>query len=169
VVERRADGESILVIGYGNALRSEDGIGPRVAEAIAAARYPGVQVRSVSQLLPELAAELAEAGIVVFVDALADPSRTTVELTHIAAREITDWSTHSADPGTLLALTRAVYGRTPLAWWLTVPGRNLDIGEGLSAVAEAGMRQAIALLKMFLQTKTRCSLPAGEKTCTNGA
>lgn len=155
MVERRADGESILVIGYGNALRGDDGIGPRVAEAIAAGSYSGVQARSVCQLLPELAAELAEAGIVVFVDALADPGRTTVGLTHIAAGKITDWSTHTADPRTLLALTQAVYQRTPEAWWLTVSGQNFDVGEGLSAIAEEGVRQAIVLLNKLLQTKTR--------------
>jgi hydrogenase maturation protease len=168
VVERKADGESILVIGYGNALRSDDSIGLRVAEAIAAANYPGVQVRSVCQLLPELAAELAEARIVFFVDALEHHGRAAVELTPVAAKETTNWSTHTADPRTLLALTRAVYGRTPRAWWLTVPGRNFDVGEGLSVVAEADMRQAIALLNKLVQTKTRCSLPAGENTCTIG-
>lgn len=161
VVDRRADGETILVIGYGNALRSDDGIGTRVAQSIAAANYPGVQVRSVCQLLPELAAELAEAGIVLFVDALADRSRSALELTPVSAGEITDWSTHTADPRTLLALTRAVYKRTPEAWWLTVSGQNFDLGEGLSAVAEEGVRQAIALLNKLLQTKMRCDLPPG--------
>jgi hydrogenase maturation protease len=157
----------ILVIGYGNELRGDDGIGPRVAEYIAAANYPGVRVRSVCQLMPELAEELAEARMVIFMDALADPSHSAVELTLVEAEEITDWCTHTADPRTLLALVQAVYGRTPEAWWLTVPGRNFDFGEGLSSAAEEGVCQAIARIKKLIQAKTPCRPSAGEKTCTN--
>lgn len=167
MVETEANVGSILIVGYGNELRGDDGIGPRVAEHIAAANYPGVRVRSVCQLVPELAAELAEARMVLFVDALADPDRTAVELTPVAAEEITDWSTHIADPRTLLALTRAVYRRTPEAWWLKVPGRGFDFGEGLSAVAEEGVRQAVARIKKLIQTTAQLRPRAGEKTCTN--
>ncbi|HEY7314695.1 MAG TPA: hydrogenase maturation protease [Gemmataceae bacterium] len=152
MIETEANVGSILVVGYGTELRGDDGIGPRVAEDIAAANYPGVRVRSVCQLVPELAAELSEARMVLFVDALADPSRTAVELTHVGAEEITDWNTHIADPRTLLALTRAVYRRTPDAWWLTVPGRDFDFGEGLSALAEEGVRVAVARIKKLIQT-----------------
>jgi hydrogenase maturation protease len=149
----------ILVVGYGNELRGDDGIGPRVVEAIAAANYPGVRARTVFQLVPELAAELVEAGTIVFVDALADPSRIAVEMARLEAEEIADWSTHAADPRSLLALTRAVYGRTPEAWWLMVPGRNFALGEGLSPIAEANARRAVARLKRLIQAKTSCRCP----------
>jgi Ni,Fe-hydrogenase maturation factor len=117
--------------------------------------------------VPELAAEVAEARIVIFVDSLVGSSRAAVEFAPLEVEEITDWCTHNADPRTLLALTRAVYRRTPEAWWLTVPGGNFDLGEGLSSAAEEGVRQAVELIKKWLQTKTRCRLPAGEETCTN--
>ena len=58
-----------LVIGYGNTLRGDDGIGPAVAEAVAALGLPGVRVIVAHQLTPELAADLADAQLVVFVDA----------------------------------------------------------------------------------------------------
>jgi hydrogenase maturation protease len=146
--------QHILVIGYGNPLRRDDGIGPRVAEAIAAANYPSVHVRPVRQLVPELVADIAEARMVVFVDALADPSRTTVELMPLHDAEITDWSTHTAHPRALLALTRAIYQRVPEAWWLTVPARDFDFGEGFSSVAAEGVRQAIALFNKLIQTRS---------------
>jgi hydrogenase maturation protease len=145
---------TILVIGYGNELRRDDGLGPRVAGAVAAANHPGVRVRTVCQLVPELAAEIAEACLVVFVDALADPNRSAVELAPVAAAEFSAWSTHRADPRTLLALTRAVYARMPEAWWLKVPGRDFAFGEGLSSAAEENLGQAIARLNRLLQVKT---------------
>jgi hydrogenase maturation protease len=158
VAEYRLSNETILVIGYGNELRGDDGLGPFVAEAIAAANYPNVQVRTVFQLVPELAAELAEARVVIFVDALADPSRIAVELASVEAEEITDWSTHIADPRALLALTQAVYGRTPEAWWLMVPGRNFDFGAELTSAARENGRQAVARLNTLIQAKTRYGL-----------
>lgn len=142
VTERGTDSGTILVIGYGNELRGDDGLGPRVAQDISAANFPGVQVRSVCQLVPELAAEVAEARMVIFVDAAVDPDRITVELTPMTVHEATDWSTHIADPRTLIALTRTVYGRTPEAWWLTVPGQNFGFGEGLSTIARANAKNA---------------------------
>lgn len=157
----------IVVIGYGNAMRSDDGLGLRVAEAIAEANYPGVRVRTVFQLVPELAPELAETRLVIFVDALVDSGGSVVALTPVEAEEITDWSTHAADPRTLLALTRSVFGRTPEAWWLKVPGRQFDFGEGLSSTAEDRMRQAISRIEELIQAKTQCRPRAGDKTCTN--
>jgi hydrogenase maturation protease len=167
VAEHGTSSQTILVIGYGNELRGDDGLGPRVAEAISASNYPSVQVRTVFQLMPELAAELAEAGLVIFVDALADPGRIAVELTPVGTEEITDWCTHTADPRALLALTWAVYGWRPEAWLLTVAGQNFAFGEGLSSIAEENVRQAIVRIKELIQAKTRCRPPAGEKTCMN--
>jgi hydrogenase maturation protease len=58
-----------LVIGFGNTLRSDDGVGPRVASVVAGWGLPGVVAIAVHQLGPELAEPLAEAGRAFFVDA----------------------------------------------------------------------------------------------------
>jgi len=145
----------ILVIGYGNELRGDDGLGPLVAKSVAAADIPGVRVLSVRQLLPEFAADLAQARLVVFVDASDAWSESGVEVRSLAAETATDWCTHRADPRTLLALTRTIYGQTPEAWWLTASGRNFDFGEGLSGVAEENARQALACLKRLILPKTQ--------------
>jgi hydrogenase maturation protease len=46
----------ILLIGYGNTLRNDDGVGVRIAEIIAEENRPHVQVIATHQLTPELAA-----------------------------------------------------------------------------------------------------------------
>lgn len=141
----------ILIIGYGNEQRGDDGIGLRVAAAIATAQHPGVRVLTCFQLVPELAADLTDARLVVFVDALADPERAGVEVRRITAAETTEWSTHSGDPRALLALTHAVYGRTPEAWWVTVSGEHFGFGEGLSPFAEENARQAREHIKTLIE------------------
>ncbi len=47
----------ILVLGYGNELRGDDGLGPLVARTVADANIPGVRVLTARQLLPEFAAD----------------------------------------------------------------------------------------------------------------
>jgi hydrogenase maturation protease len=144
----------ILVIGYGNELRGDDGLGPLVAKSVAAANLPGVRVLSARQLLPEFAADLAQARLAIFVDASEAWSESGAEVRSLAAETATDWCTHRADPRSLLALTQAIYGQIPEAWWLTASGRNFDFGERLSGVAEENARQALTCLKSLIQAKT---------------
>ena len=60
----------LLVIGYGNTLRRDDGVGPKVVEALATENLPGVQPLVCPQLTPEIAASRdAPRG---FVDAAVD-------------------------------------------------------------------------------------------------
>ena len=63
----------VLVIGYGNSLRGDDGVGPRVAELAAAdPRLAGAVVAAHHQLTPELALDMSAARLVVLVDATTD-------------------------------------------------------------------------------------------------
>ncbi|MFN8474355.1 MAG: hydrogenase maturation protease [Anaerolineae bacterium] len=141
---------SALVIGYGNDLRGDDGIGPRVADAVAAWRQPGVEALTLTQLAPEVAANLASAERVVFVDADARPDAAGVALQRLDAAPEVGALTHGAHPRALLALCQAVYGRCPAAWLLTVPARRFDLGAPLSPDAEAGVAQALPLLLAWL-------------------
>jgi hypothetical protein len=59
----------ILLIGYGNELRGDDGVGPYVAREIDRRDLPGVRTFALHQLAPELAEEIAGADGVIFVDA----------------------------------------------------------------------------------------------------
>ncbi len=136
----------LLLIGYGNTLRSDDGVGPKVAEALAALNLPGVEVLVRDLLTPELADPIAKARLVVFVDAALDAPR-EVQLRPLLPAESSQVIAHAADPRTLLALARDVFGHVPPAWWLTIPIENRAIGESFSSVAQAGLTTAIQLAK----------------------
>jgi hydrogenase maturation protease len=132
----------LLVIGYGNTLRSDDGVGPRVVETVETLNLPGVRTLCCGLLTPELADPISRARRVIFVDASIDAPR-GVLLRSLAPAESTQILAHAADPRTLLALARDVFGHAPEAWWLTIPGENLGIGEELSAKAKRGFAEAI--------------------------
>ncbi len=146
----------VLVLGYGNEMRGDDGAGPFVAARIEAENLHGVVVRTVRQLTPEIAADLAETRRVVFVDARAGGEEVLVQ--RLGATDRDEWCAHRADPAALLALTRAVYGCVPEAWWVTTPGFCFEVGEGLSPRAQAAAREAVDRV---------CRLIRAEKSCTN--
>jgi Ni,Fe-hydrogenase maturation factor len=62
---------------------------------------------------------------------------------------------HAADPRTLLAVARDVFGHAPKAWWLTIPVENLAIGEELSQLAKQGLENAIEEIKALWLRQSR--------------
>jgi len=136
----------LLVIGYGNTLRRDDGVGPRVAEAVGAMNLPGVHTLICQQLSPELADPVSRAGAVVFVDAAVDAAR-AVQWRKLEPGESSQLMAHAADPRTLLALARDVFGHCPAAWWLTIPAAATGFGEALSPETEAGFHAALRKLQ----------------------
>ncbi len=140
-----------LVIGYGNPWRGDDGAGPELAGRVATWNLPGVTALGPRQLVPELAAPLAECEGVVFVDARAGGE--AVEFTPLAAApEGAGWD-HRSSPAALLTLTRTVYGTAPEAWLLTVPAADFGPGRGLSRRTRQALEVAEARLRAFLQAQ----------------
>lgn len=134
---------TLLVVGYGNELRRDDGAGPAVARAVAARGWAGGVARAVRQLVPELAEEVAGAGRVVFVDARAGGGGVRVE--EVAGGGMIGLG-HTGDPRWLLGLAEALYAARPAAWVVTVPARELGHGEGLTAAARRGVAEAVAVI-----------------------
>jgi len=138
--------QELLVIGYGNELRCDDSVGPRVAAAVDALRLPGVGTLICQQLSPEHAEPVSQARVVVFVDAAVDAPR-EVQFRKLDPAGSSQLMAHAADPRTLLALARDVFGRAPEAWWLTIPAVKLGFGEDLSAEAQHGLEEAVEKIK----------------------
>jgi hydrogenase maturation protease len=144
--EREESPAGLLVIGYGNTLRRDDGVGRRVADAVAALALPGVRALACPLLTPELADPISRARVAIFVDAAADAPR-EVQLRKLAPADSSQVLAHAASPATLLALARDVFGHAPEAWLLTIPVENIGIGEELSAFARRGLETAVAEIK----------------------
>ena len=144
----RASLARLLVVGYGNTLRRDDGVGPRVAEAVAALGLPAVQVLACPLLTPELAERVSQAGGVIFVDAAVDAPR-EVQMRALVPADSSQVMAHAANPATVLALARDVFGHVPEAWWLTIPVEDLGVGEELSALAQRGLDVAVLEIRKW--------------------
>jgi hydrogenase maturation protease len=141
----------LLIIGYGNTLRGDDGVGPKVAEAIEAMGLPGVRTLVCALLTPELAEPVSRAGVVIFVDAAVDAPR-EMQRRALAPAESSQIMAHAASPATLLAVARDVFGHAPEAWLLTIPVAEMGIGESLSPLAQRGFAAAVEEIKKCAAT-----------------
>ena len=140
----------ILVIGYGNDLRGDDAVGPRVAAAVAASSWPGVKTMAVQQLTPELSEPLSVARAAIFVDAAHESQEGEVKLARLEPDAQAKMAGHLGHPEAVLALAKAAFGRSPPAWLVTIPCTNFDFGTGLSPAAEQGMRAAIERVRELI-------------------
>lgn len=144
----------LLVIGYGNELRRDDGVGAKVAAAVAEWGLPGVRSIACHQLTPELTSPIAAATHVVFVDAALGAGG-SVECCEIGPDENSEVMTHATNPASLLALARQAFGRCPPASWLTIPVLELDFGEELSPLAREGSNIALEKIRSLADTVCR--------------
>src|SRR6516162_5819563 len=97
----------VLVIGFGNTLRGDDGVGPHVAGIVASWELPGLRSMVATQLTPELAEPVAAAERVVFVDARLDTGRGTIKVAPVGLSNSQAMSGHFCDPRFLLSLARS--------------------------------------------------------------
>ena len=134
------------ILGIGNELRGDDGIGPAVARRLQ--DTPATHADGVGQLTPELAESLSAVGRVLFVDASLTADR--VELRSIAPRPARGIG-HALSPEGLLELTERAFGRAPEGWLLSIPGRSFVQGEGLSPESEARIDEAEAMVHEWLR------------------
>ncbi len=125
------------VVGIGNEMREDDGLGPAVVARLTESAT--LQARAVSQLTPELAEGLSSVERVLFVDANVGSDR--VELRSIEPRPSRGLG-HALSAEGLLELTERAFGRAPRGWLLTIPGRSFDVEEGLSPESEARVDEA---------------------------
>jgi len=141
----------LLVIGYGNELRGDDGVGPRVAAEVAGWNLDRVRAIVCPLLTPELADAISQARIAVFVDAALDAPN-GVQLRQLEPHESSQLMAHAANPRTMLALARDVFGRAPQAWWLTIPASRFDFSRQLSPEAQRGVADAIEKLQILCRS-----------------
>ena len=146
----------MLVIGYGNPGRGDDGAGCEVAARLEALAPEGVTIDADYQLSIEHAALAAEHDLVVFADAAVDAADDFYfERAH--PEHTRTCSTHAVTPGQVLALAQSCFGATPRAYVLGIGVGSLDaFAEGLTPQAEANVAAALAyLLRVILDWRER--------------
>lgn len=140
----------ILVIGYGNPGRCDDGLGPALAARLEALGISGLTVDIDYQLTVEHAAIAAEHEVVVFVDAATD-AESDFYFRPVLPAQSAAFSTHGITPEEVLALARSCFNASPEAYILGIRADVLDrFQEGLTPAAQARLEPALRYLQQFI-------------------
>lgn len=140
----------MLLIGYGNPGRGDDGLGPAFSEAMATRGLEGVEVDTDYQLVAEHALAVADHDLVVFADAEmgGDGAYSFREINPGVPEAL---GSHSLMPETVLALADTLYAARPRAFVLGISGYDYgEVKEQLSADAAANLAEAEAFFLNWL-------------------
>lgn len=143
----------ILVIGYGNTLCGDDGVGPYVVDWLACEEpREDVECLAAYQLMPELAEPISHADVVIFVDAAHGGTPGEIawhELTPVASpyEDGPGAFTHHVKAAILLGGARLLYGKCPTAYLYTIAGKNFNLGDAFSTDVESALPSLLTQLK----------------------
>lgn len=143
-------GRRVLVIGYGNPGRGDDGLGPALAAGIEALRLEGVTVDSDYQLTVDHASLIATHDVVVFADAMIGLD-VPFRLSQIALTQPDTLGSHQVSPEAALALAGLLFGHAPPGWILAIAGDEFgEVKEGLSPRAAENLGLALDHLRQWI-------------------
>ena len=142
----------VVVLGWGNESRGDDGLGPALVRRVEAVGLSHVTAIEDFQLQLEHAVDLDGADIALFVDAsVAAPH--PFAFTETGPRPGLTHTSHAMAPEAVLDVFTRVLGRAPPpAFVLAVRGEAFELGTGLGAAAEERLEAAWDFLRPLLET-----------------
>ncbi len=147
--------KKILIYGYGNPGRQDDGLGARFTELFEIwAKNENIEQVSVDcnyQLNIEDAAVISEFDTVIFVDASVVEDVESFRLEEVTPDNATiEFTMHAVSVGYVVDLCKKIYGKTPESYILHIRGYEFDFIEELTQQAAENMLEAFTFLKDFV-------------------
>jgi hydrogenase maturation protease len=136
-----------LIIGIGNPLRGDDGLGWHAVEKLSELFWrEEAETLICHQLTPELAETVARASRVIFIDAHIGSPAGMIRVNRLTSASPPDWPlTHCLDPQALLQYCHAIYQTWPEAWAISMAGASYDYSEALSAPVKSQLPLLVGL------------------------
>lgn len=141
---------TILLVGIGNTLRGDDGIGAYICARIDSLGLQGVKTLIVQQLHTELAEEFVQYDHII----LADASVTATSLDFYPLQKGVPpaaSSSHHVNAGLLLALSEKLYQKELSVMICAVRAENFDMGEQLSDTAKHHAEIAVTTIRNWIE------------------
>jgi hydrogenase maturation protease len=150
----------ILIYGYGNPGRQDDGLGISVVERIEKwikkHKLDFVKTDSNYQLNIEDAAEIADKELVIFVDASGEDINDFL-LTTVEPSNKINFTSHYVTPSYLLNLCNVIYNKSPDVYLLHIKGYEWEFLGTMTEEARRNLEKSYNFLKKFIMnsvTKT---------------
>ncbi len=146
----------IVIVGIGNSLRSDDGVGYRLATDLSGELLGDeVHILATQQLTPEISEIVSHAERVLFIDAATTGQPGTLQCRQIVPGDTSSGHSHKLSPAGVLKLAHDLYGHCPLAYLLTIVAETFSTGDGLSPRVAAALIPAKAEIVHFIDGSRR--------------
>ena len=144
----------LVVFGWGNDARGDDGLGPLMLARVARAAWPDVTAIEDFQLQIEHALDLDGAEAALFVDAGKD-TPAPFSFIEIGPKRGDSHTTHALAPEAVLDVyARSLRRPPPPAFTLCIRGERFELGDGLSAEASERLEAAWAFLQGLMRQRS---------------
>ncbi len=144
--------KGLMIIGYGNPGRQDDGLGPQFIQYLEGSNDLSSEVTLSAnyQLTVEDAYDIAAYKRVLFVDASLDaPAPFT--FTPLSGNDQQSIGSHQLHPEAVIQLCQTLYHSRPRAYLLAIRGYHFDhFGEALSEGAQRNLQAALDYIKRWI-------------------
>jgi hydrogenase maturation protease len=158
----------ILLIGYGNPDRQDDGVAWHILQAYAIKlglpapltyddEFPavlGLDFAFNLQLTPEMAEDISAYDSVCFVDAHTGDIPVAVRMIDVESEFQRSPFTHHLTPQSLLSMCETIYAKKPRAALLSVRGYKFGFDRELSEESRTLVPEAVELIDDWLQKQS---------------
>lgn len=139
---------SLLLLGIGNTLRSDDGAGAYVCAQLQQLQPGHVHIQILQQLQTELAEELLHYDAVMIIDASVTATEVVIEKMKPEGAAVA--SSHHMSVSLMQALAQQLYGKNINFYTCSLPAQNFEMGETLSSSTKVHADKAVQLLQQWI-------------------
>jgi len=144
----------ILIYGYGNPGREDDGLGNGFVEAIRSwvedKKLTNIELDSNYQLNIEDADIMARNDIVLFVDATEEPIDNFCISTVEPSDSRVEFTMHAVSPAFVLDICQKIFKKNPLTYLFHIKGYQWNFKEDISPEGKKNLNKALEFIKPFL-------------------
>ena len=140
----------ILIIGIGNTLRSDDGVGAYVCTSIDKMNLPGVTIDIVQQLQVEMIEEMTHYDHIILVD--ASTANDTIQFEPLQETlHQTVSSSHHINASLVQTLSQKLYNKTLSIYLCAIPASNFETGDSLTMRTKKLAEEAIVIITSWIK------------------
>ncbi|MBF0385988.1 MAG: hydrogenase maturation protease [Candidatus Omnitrophica bacterium] len=146
-------GRKVLLIGFGNPGRLDDGLGPALIDELEKKRIPDVSLDSNYQLNVEDAEHISRFDTVIFADASINCLE-PFEFKELNPSKDITFTSHSISPQSVLALAQEMFSANTKGYIIEIRGYEFDsFGQEISPRAKDNLQKALEFISVKLSNQ----------------
>ncbi len=149
--------KKILLFGFGNIGRQDDGLGILLAERMEELALNNgfglLDFEANYQLNIEDALTISQYDVVLFADAGVNQAE-PVMIAKVEPSAQTEFTMHAMDPSFILHLCRGLYDTSPETYIITMRGSEFEFGQPITTEASQNLNAAISMVARLLSEIT---------------